>query len=263
MNASVAPLSAVIFSRDPSAVAITERVLVSSGFGITKVGGAESMRNLLRRNRFDLAVLDHDCGALDVIGDSNSGAARIVVAFIKATEIRELAGRRVHFTVQKPLLGDILVRTVRAAYSSIGRDRRLTYRFPVAIDAVSSSFSYAGETRDLQRTQIINVSHSGLCMIAPEMLPQGASVRLRVPCATGSVAQVTGTVIWAHASGRAGVELNHDSHDHNDYDLWLDSMLDSEGEIIPPLRQNDTKRIPRVGPLPPAGDVHKDVARLI
>ena len=54
----------------------------------------------------------------------------------------------------------------------------------------------------------MNISHGGMCVQTGEMLPQEAHVQLSfsIP-GHDMIAQATGTVIWAHISGRAGIKL--------------------------------------------------------
>src|SRR5512140_1096406 len=54
-----------------------------------------------------------------------------------------------------------------------------------------------------------NVSHTGLCLQAAEMLPQGATMEIAfVPPKGETPIRAIGTVVWAHASGRAGLKFN-------------------------------------------------------
>jgi len=64
------------------------------------------------------------------------------------------------------------------------------------------------------------------------MLPQGATVELSFTLPQSLVpVRLVGTVMWAHASGRAGIKFGCiDSGEHVKLRDWFDSVLPSIGE---------------------------------
>lgn len=237
------PLSAIILSQDLAAASLSTRILESSGFNVTKAGTAEMVNQLSKRNRFDLAIYDHDCGALDPGGSPRPNAARIIMALVGTDNIKQIVGKHVHFIVQKPFTGDVLARSLRAAYGSIARDRRINFRQEVSIDTLSCDLFDHGETRALKSAKIVNVSQTGLCLKTEEVLPQKANVQVRFAIPGGRVLQISGSVVWAHISCRAGIYLTEKSSDDQVYfEEWLNSMLPDAGGLAPPLQRSDLPR---------------------
>jgi hypothetical protein len=73
---------------------------------------------------------------------------------------------------------------------------------------------------------VLNLSLTGLCLQAHEMLPQEALLEtvFRLPSSHLTV-QLAGRVVWSHASGRSGVKfVNLDSSNQHKLEDWADSM---------------------------------------
>jgi hypothetical protein len=241
MTPSVSPLSALVLSTDIHASATSARMLESHGFAVSKTDNAVLARELCRRKRFDLAIYDHDnCNELELAGGSTLfGTPRVVLGLIGSNRITQPLGRRVHFVVQKPFTGDLFRKTLKAAYGAIASSRRLSSRHEVCIDATSCCLIHREERRALKTATIINISHSGMCVQTGEMLPQEANIRLSFSIPGGeTIVQASGTVIWAHASGRAGIKfvgLSPEAQPH--FGDWLDSLSPSCEDLLPRLVQ--------------------------
>ena len=76
----------------------------------------------------------------------------------------------------------------------------------------------------------MNLSLTGLCLQAPEMLPQSATITLAFVLPSSQInICLSGTVVWAHASGRAGIKLMHIRRDdQRRLEDWVDSMFQTE-----------------------------------
>jgi hypothetical protein len=78
-----------------------------------------------------------------------------------------------------------------------------------------------------------------MCVQTGEMLPQEANLELSfsIP-GHGAIVEATGTVIWAHASGRAGLKLvgpSPEAQPH--FGDWLDSLSPNTEDLLPRLIQ--------------------------
>jgi hypothetical protein len=84
-----------------------------------------------------------------------------------------------------------------------------------------------GELRSLERVKVVNLSQTGLCLQASEMLPQGSQVELTFTLPRNSVTvQLGGNVVWAHSSGRAGVKFSELSEaERHKLEQWSGSFL--------------------------------------
>jgi hypothetical protein len=72
----------------------------------------------------------------------------------------------------------------------------------------------------------LNLSLTGLCIQAHEMLPQEAVLELVFPLPSSNLTiQVIGKVVWSHSSGRSGVKfINIDPSDQHKLEDWADNM---------------------------------------
>jgi hypothetical protein len=143
------------------------------------------------------------------------------------------------FVVQKPFTSDLFRKTLKAACGAIASSRRLSSRHEVCINSVSFCLISGAERRTLKTATIMNISHGGMCVQTGEMLPQGANIQLSfsIP-GDETIVEATGTVIWAHASGRAGIQLVGLSPEAQPYfGDWLDSLSPRPEDLLPRLVQ--------------------------
>ena len=74
-----------------------------------------------------------------------------------------------------------------------------------------------------------------------EMLPQEANIQLSFSIPGGeTIVEATGTVIWAHASGRAGIKLvglSPEAQPH--FGDWVDSLSPRPEDLLPRLIQSN------------------------
>lgn len=224
---TTSPLSALVLANRDHAILMT-RVLESHGFKVTRSVSADSAEELCKRQRFDLAVYDHDVnGALELTGARHlSSRPRVAVGLYPLTRTSRASQDRLHFVVHKPFTADLFAKTIKAAYGPIAADRRVSFRHQVDV-AASCSLLHRGEVRKVEGTRIVNLSCTGVCLQAPEMLPQAAEVELSFQLPSSQITvRLAGMVIWAHASGRAGIKFTQlDPEEQRKLEDWLDSLL--------------------------------------
>ena len=243
MIPSASPLSALVLSTDTHASATSARMLESHGFAVSKTDNAALARELCRGKRFDLAVYDQDsCNELELAsGSTLFGTPHVVLGLIGSNRITQPFGKRVHFVVQKPFTGDLFSKTLKAAYGAIASSRRLSSRHEVCIDATSCCLIHRGERLALKTATIMNISHGGMCVQTGEMLPQEANIRLSfsIP-GSDTILQATGTVIWAHASRRAGIKLGGLSPEGQlHFGSWINALAANSENKLPRLVQSN------------------------
>ena len=225
---STAPLSALLLAKGEHRLFL-KKVLHSHGFTVATAVHVEVAKELCARERFDLAVYEQDVnGALDLARESSlSSQPRVAIGLLQPGKALQGEGLRVHFVVHKPLTSDLFAKTLKAAYGPIAADRRASCRHLVKIEASQCNMLHYGELRAVEGVRVVNVSQTGLCLEASEMLPQGATVELgfKIP-ETDITLQLSGMVIWAHASGRAGVKFSQlDAAEQRKLEEWHESAL--------------------------------------
>lgn len=228
------PLSALVLAQLEIAF-LANDVLRSHGFEIKQAGDAPSAGELCRHRRFDLGVYDDSVhGAMELAGSGHSASLpRVSIGLLK-NGIRVFP--RLHFVLPKPLRTEVFSKTVRAALAPIAADRRQSFRHCAHIDVESCSLLQGGLARKLSGVKIVNLSLTGLCLEAAEMLPQSAMIELEFALgSSGTKVCLTGTVVWSHTSGRAGIKLRHVRRDDQlRLEDWVDAMF--RAETSPSLR---------------------------
>jgi len=219
------PLSALVLVESESARLATD-VLRSHGFEIRQAGDASSAGELCRHRRFDLGVYDESVqGAMEMAGvERSSSLPRVSIGLLKnASRVFP----RLHFVLPKPLSTEVFSRTVKAALGPIAADRRQSFRHQAHIDVASCCLLHGGRARPLSAVTVVNLSLTGLCLQASEMLPQSAIVELAFALPSSQInVCLSGIVVWSQASGRAGIMLTSvHRDDQRRLEDWVDSLF--------------------------------------
>jgi CheY-like chemotaxis protein len=231
------PFSALLLSADPGSVAITQKILEKYGLTVKVVASAQSAEQLIKTTKFDLGVFDHDLPeALNLVaGRATSANPQMIFALVRGARLNDVRGKRVHFVVQKPFTADLFARSLRAAYGTMIRDRRLGFRHLVRIKPVSCELVQDGGNQALTSSTIMDISQNGMCIQTLEILPQGVTLQIAFQLPESrELIHATGSVMWTRASGRTGIRFIHVSQpEQKNLTAWLDSMLPYETETIP------------------------------
>ncbi|HEY6351448.1 MAG TPA: response regulator [Candidatus Angelobacter sp.] len=239
-------LSALLLCTDDSARLLAEKVLDDYNFKVSFAGSLSYARELIKRNKFDLAFYDADIpGAIDLAGlGTLESFPRVVFVMLRSVSGDVVLGKRIHMLLPKPFTANLLVKTLKAAYGLILNEKRTSLRHIVKISALSTVLIQDQGKRSLKPAKILNVSQSGLCIEADQMLPQGTVLRVefRIP-ESNNVIQSVGTVMWAHESGKAGIKFTALSPSHRKaLCIWLDSLMPWDPELRPKVAPANTSK---------------------
>lgn len=216
--------SALLLAK-PADTPMLGRVLVSHGFQVVNARNASGALELSRHERFDLAVYDQEvAGALELAEERRAASLpRVAIGLLPPSD-RPLPAARLHFLVRKPIDPELLAKTIQACFAPIAADRRSSFRHEACIETESCLLRHQGKVRDLPGVRIMNFSLTGLCVEAGEMLPQTAITELTFPLPrTNILVHLRGVIMWAHASGRAGVKLVQvDPANRRKLEDWVD-----------------------------------------
>lgn len=203
--------SALLLSRDPLPLDALKKSFDEYGVEIRTVRTAEEANQLIRGSRFDLAICDYDVPGAPQMSclDSFTKWGGITMVVLRDAMIRETKGKRIHFTVHKPMTADLLARGLKAAYSSMAKHRFATYRHTLALRPLSGTLVHHGAQSSLDQSAVVNISQTGLCLEAPAKLPPGAvvNVTFALPESDRRV-HVVGTIVWSDTSGKTGVRFH-------------------------------------------------------
>lgn len=231
------PFSALLLSVDPVSLATVKKILEEHGISVKAVATVQAAEQLIRTIKFDLGVFDYDVPeALNVAaGRVPRGNPKMVFALLRASHLKDVRGKGVHFVVQKPFTADLFARSLRAGFGTMIRARRVAFRHPVQIQPVSSILLQEQGNQVLHSSVVLDLSQTGLCIQTQEILPQGATLQIdfHLP-KTGELIHATGSVMWTRASGRTGIKFTHvPPAEQKHLTTWLDSRLPFDLESIP------------------------------
>jgi CheY-like chemotaxis protein len=203
--------SALFLAKEGFAFESTRKIFEEFGIELRQAHSAAELDEWVRRRRVDLVVCDYDVPGVEQLEclQANTRWRGIAMLIVRGGQVREIRGKRVHFTVAKPFTADVLARSVRAAYTTMAKQRFTAYRHPLVLKPLAGTLHYRGWHRALAHTSIANLSQTGLCLAGPEPLPQGAVINLNfILPESDDLVHVMGTVIWSDASGKSGVRFN-------------------------------------------------------
>jgi CheY-like chemotaxis protein len=223
------PFSALLLCADPVALGTVQKVLKEYDFNVTTAATALAADQAMRSARFDLAVYDNDIPGALQLADRKACAnpPKMVFAIMPSAATAETQGKRIHFILQKPVAADLFGRSLRAAFSVMLKERRAAFRHPVQIIPSSCLLQNADREEKLTNAIILNISQTGLCFQASELLTSDAIVRIKFELPeTQETVQMTGTVAWVRASGRTGMKFTDVAPEQQTkLNEWLDTKI--------------------------------------
>jgi DNA-binding response OmpR family regulator len=228
--------SAVVVSNDRVARGVVQKVLEDHSFEVETCDAVGGVDQILRTKRFDLAIYDNDvAGAMQLAAGKSTYLPKMAFALVRSGTVADVHGKRIHFIVQKPFSADLFLKSLKAAFGSMLRQKRQSFRHSVQI-VPSSCVSFTDKgSQELRKPMIIDISETGMCLQLNELLTQGAKVQVafEVP-EVGQTISVGGLVMWVRASGRTGVRFGEIMTEHQKMlNEWLSKRLQDATALIP------------------------------
>lgn len=217
-------LDALLLSQDQDFVRLYKRVFEGAGITAHVSAAAGDADQQLQRSKFDAVVIDLDevSTAADVLRGLRQGRANrraIVFAILHGkTSVKEAYDLGANFVLEKPISGERLTRSLRAAYGLIVRERRRYYRHKV-----DSRLYLSGDKSPEVNAIVLDISEGGLHAQVPAKHDLGGSIKLRftVP-GTSTWVEGFGEVTWRRQDGRIGVQFTQLSLlGRRELDQWL------------------------------------------
>jgi CheY-like chemotaxis protein len=161
----------------------------------------------LCRRKFEAIVVDlkDPAETLDLINklrEMTSHKGAVVLAILNSSsEMPDAFRAGANFVLVRPLLPTILMRTLKASYPLMVRERRRYYRYPLQIPIYFSSIS-----RSEFVATSINVSEGGMAFASsvPLQVGERVSLKLTLPGAKSTTTIAT-EVCWTDNGGRMGL----------------------------------------------------------
>ena len=203
--------SGLLLVPEESSLGMARKVLEGFGIRVYPAFSVAEAEQVVHGTRIDLAICDFDvprAGELAMLRPSSRWHG-IAIGLMPGSRLEQSSQKRVQLRLPKPITADMLVRSLRASYTPMAQQRIATYRHTVPVKLVSGTLNHRGWQRTLHQVNVLNVSQTGLCLNATEPLPHGASLTMTLvlPEASASL-HATGSVVWSHSSGRAGIAFD-------------------------------------------------------
>lgn len=201
--------SALLLSTDTSSLSVLKKVLEEYGVTIQPSTNLSDLSQMLRRQRFDIAVLDNDLAKSSDRDCALPARWNGLAVLLQGRGSIAFDRRRIHLLVPKPVTADLLSRGLKALYTTMARHRLATYRHPVGVNLSYARLLYHGMPQPMDRATVVNISQTGLCLSSPKTLPAGSVVSASVPLPDSKEpVNVSGTVVWSDPSGRSGIKFH-------------------------------------------------------
>ncbi len=175
----------------------------------TCVDAATAIRHIGREKLDGLFIdwqdRDQALELLQFVRKSSCNRTVVVFAITLGSSQAEDAFRGgAHFVIERPIAKPRLIRSLRAAYGLMLRERRRYFRYPVAMPVF---LSRAGR-RELE-TVTLNLSERGMAVMLPEGIKAGEEVGLRFQLpGNDNALRLKALICWTDPAGRrAGLQF--------------------------------------------------------
>jgi DNA-binding NtrC family response regulator len=194
---------------------------------------AESAMGKLCRAKFEGILIDFELGheahrILEKLRGLTSHRHAISFAIVEK-EADAAAAFRAHanFTLKRPFSASSVVRTFRASYPMMFREKRRYYRYPIT---VRTYIKYEDGPEFVAES--LNISETGMAITSSATVRVGSKIRLKLELpAMPEPVLASAEICWANENGRAGlrfIDVNPELIER--LQLWL---LERMSELVP------------------------------
>jgi hypothetical protein len=199
----------LLASRDVPTIATLRRFMGPMAMHIEVCPDIGSASGKLCRSKFEALIVDLKSPAetLELIKkprEMSSHTGAVVLGILNSSyEMPDAFRAGANFALVRPLLPAILMRTLRAAYPLMVRERRRYFRCPLQISIHLSSSS-----RSEFVATSVNISEGGMALASSVRLQVGERVNLNLMLpGTEPSTTIRGEVCWSDNLGRVGLEF--------------------------------------------------------
>ena len=205
--------SALLLLPDLQSLSMTRKVFEGFGIKIQAATSVQEANQILHSTRLDLVICDFDVPRADELALLQPAThwRGVTVGLMSSARLDHSGRKRIQLRIPKPVSVDMLIRSLKASYSSMAQQRIATYRHTVPIKLVAGTLNHRGWQRALHQVNVLNVSQTGLCLNAAEPLPHGASLTMSLVMPEKASVHASGNVVWSHSNGRTGIAFERSS----------------------------------------------------
>ena len=231
-NESIA-VRTLLVSRNAPTVGFLSHQMQQLAIEVDTSRDPESAMGKLCRAKFEGILIDFELGQeahhlLERLRGLTSHRHAISFAIVEKDADAAVAFRaHANFTLRRPFSAPSVVRTFRASYPMMFREKRRYYRYPVTVRTYITS-EYDPEFV----ADSLNISETGMAISSSATVRVGSKVRVKLELPGMPEAVLTSAeVCWADGNGRAGlrfVDVNPELTER--LQLWL---LERMSEMVP------------------------------
>jgi CheY-like chemotaxis protein len=199
----------LLASSDRSTIATLCRFMEPMAMHVEICPDMDSASTKLCRGKFEALIVDLKSPAetrelIKKPREMTSHKGAVVLAILNnSNEMPDAFRAGANFALVRPLLPPILMRTLRAAYPLMVRERRRYYRCPLQI-----SIHLSGSSRSEFVATSVNISEGGMALASLVPLPVGERVNLNLTLPGAErTTTISAEVCWTDHLGRVGLEF--------------------------------------------------------
>ena len=209
MSRESAPVRVLLVSRDLSTIEfLCQHTQLLSMHVETSCDVASAMRKLCH-DKFEGVMIDFELGneALYLLGSLRGLTCnhRAIASAVVDTEVDAKAAQaQSNFVLRRPFAVPDVVRTLRASYPLMFRERRRDYRYPIEV----RTFIKEGSNSEFSGVST-NISETGIAIKSPAPLTVGTTVQLCLDLpGMPERLKVCSEVCWTNPDGRTGLRFS-------------------------------------------------------
>lgn len=193
----------LLVCRDPATIQQVADGMQQLAIATEICADVRSALRLLNRQKFEAVIVDFGLDEADQVLESVrlSQSNRTAVTFaIKDPQKTVALEMQTNFVMEKPLSPNAVSRTLKAAFGSIVRERRRSFRCPIAVPAaILIDGAEVG-------CRLMNISEGGMALSELPSLKPGTPVKVQFEL-PGQVVRfkIESEVCWCDEKGRAGL----------------------------------------------------------
>jgi len=208
MTGEIVAVRVLLVSRDVQAIKFLSDQIERLSMQMETCCDTQSATKRLCRAKFEGVIVDLELGEhgfqlLEKLRDLTSHRHAISYAIAENPEQAAAAFRsHANFALQRPLTSSSVLKTFRAAYPMMLRERRRGYRYPIEVPTL-----VAPTGAEQFWSTSINISESGMAFCSSTPLTVGERVRLELQLPAFSDQLVLSAEICWNINGRAGMRF--------------------------------------------------------
>jgi DNA-binding response OmpR family regulator len=233
MSSESIAVRTLLVSQDADTIGFLSQQMQQLAIEVDTSRDAESAMGKLCRAKFEGILIDFELGQeahrlLERLRGLTSHRHAISFAIVEKEADAAVAFRaHANFTLKRPFSASSVVRTFRASYPMMFREKRRYYRYPVTVRTYITS-----EDGPEFVAESLNISETGMAISSSATVRAGSKVRLTLELpAMPEPVFTSAEICWANESGRAGlrfIDVNPELTER--LQLWL---LERMSELVP------------------------------